>query len=264
MSRRTLLLSLGLAVFLVGGLGLILFLVVGYEPEVFHQAVVPAGEARTQLSQDFLKEFSTLLNAPDAERDWYVKFSDEQINSYLDEGFVKEGLASRVLPEGVSCPHVVFGPEKVHVAFRYGAGGWNTAISIDLRVWLAKGEPNAVALELEGIRAGALPISSQWLLEEFRKAGKDKNGLDLTWYRTNGHPVALLRFQADQPRPTMLLQGVQMQQGSLMIRGRSPESVSLNSLIALPGLALKPVAYRFGRIGVEYSPPFAQRRRFQV
>ena len=224
-------------------LGLLYFLVVGYEPEVFHQAVVPAGEARTQLSQDFLKEFSTLLSAPEAERDWYVKFSDEQINSYLDEGFIKEGLATRVLPEGVSHPHVVFGPEKVHLAFRYGAGAWNTAISVDLRVWLAKGEPNAVALELEGIRAGALPISSQWLLEEFRKVGQDKNSLDLTWYRTNGHPVALLRFQADQPHPTLLLQGIQMKQGSLTIRGRSPESVSLDSLFRLPGLALRPIEY---------------------
>lgn len=240
MSRRTLLLSLAVAALLVGGIGLVLFLVVGYEPEIFHQAVVPPGAARTQLSQDFLKEFSTLMSAPEAERDWYVKFSDEQINSYLDEGFIKEGLASRILPEGVNHPHIVFGPERVHVAFRYG-GAWNLAISLDLRIWLAKGEPNAVALELEGIRAGALPISSQWFLEEFRKVGRDKNGLDLTWYRTNGHPVALLRFQADQPHPTLLLQGVQMQQGALTIRGRSPESVSLSSLFNLPGLALKPV-----------------------
>jgi hypothetical protein len=39
----------------------------------------------------------------------------------------------------------------------------------------------------------------------------------------------------------MLLQGVQMQQGSLTIRGRSPESVSLNTLLHLPELALKPI-----------------------
>ncbi|HBI41987.1 MAG TPA: hypothetical protein DDY78_03895 [Planctomycetales bacterium] len=241
MSRRSLFVTLGLIVFLVGGAGLLLYLVVGYEPEVYSQAVVPAGEERSQLSQEFLKEFSTLLSAPEAERDWYVMFRDEQINSYLDEGFINEGLASRVLPEGISHPHVVFGQEKVHLAFRYGVGGWNTVISIDLRVWLAKGEPNAVALELEGFRAGALPISGQWLMEKFVKAGRDKSGMDVTWYRTNGHPVALLRFQADQPHPSMLLQGVQMQQGSLTIRGRSPESVSINTLFQLPGLALKPI-----------------------
>jgi hypothetical protein len=242
MSRRCLFMALGVLVLLVGGAGLLFFLVVGYEPEVYSQAVVPAGEARSQLSQDFLKEFTTLLSAPEAERDWYVTFSDEQINSYLEEGFIKEGLASHILPEGVSHPHIVFGPEKVHLAFRYGVGAWNTVISLDLRVWLAKGEPNAVALELEGIRAGALPISGQWLLQDFVKAARDRNGMDVTWYRTNGHPVALLRFQADQPHPSMLLQGVQMQQGSLTIRGRSPESVSLNTLLHLPELALKPIS----------------------
>ena len=233
--------AVGLVVILVAGAGLVLYLVLGYEPDLYKQAVAPAGEARTQLSQDFLKEFSTLLSAPEAERDWYVKFSDEQINSYLEEGFIKEGLASRILPPGVSHPHIVFGPQEVHLAFRYGAGAWNTVISVDLRVWLAKAEPNAVALELEGIHAGALPISGKWLLEDFAKSVRDKNGMDLTWYRTNGHPVALLRFQADQPHPSLLLQGVQMQQGALTIRGRSPESVSLSTLINLPGLALKAI-----------------------
>jgi hypothetical protein len=242
MSRRTFLVALGLVVLMFGGAGLVFFLVVGYEPEVYSRAVVPAGEVRAQRSEEFLTEFSNLYNnASGADRDWYVHFTDEQINSYLDEGFIQQGLASRVLPEGVSHPHVVFEPEKVHLAFRYGVGAWNTVICIDLRVWLAKGEPNAVALELEGLRAGALPISGQWLLEDFAKIGRDNNGIDITWYRTNGHPVALARFQADQPHPSLLLQAVQMQQGSLTIRGRSPESVTLNTLLHLPEVALKPV-----------------------
>ena len=173
---------------------------------MFHQAVAPAGEARTQLSQDFLKEFSTLLKAPEAEQNWDVKFTDEQINSYLDEGFIKEGLATRVLPDGISRPHVVFGtdnPSGLPLRRRRLEHGHLHRPE----VWLAKAEPNAVALELEGMRAGALPISGHWLLEEFPQSGTRQNGLDLTWYRTNGHPVALLRFQADQPHPTPVVAG---------------------------------------------------------
>src|SRR6202011_1049976 len=125
------------------------------------------------------------------------------------------------LPDAVSRPHVVFEPGKAHLAFRYGAGGWATIISIDLRIWLAREEPNAVALELEGLRAGALPISGQWLQEEFAKAGRESGGgMDVSWYRVNGHPVALLRFQPDQAHPTLLLQGVDVDQGTLTIRGR--------------------------------------------
>ncbi len=196
MSRRSFLMALGLAVLLLGTAALALFLAVGYVPDVYSRAKAPQGEARRQESEKFLDEFSRLYNnAAGADRDWYVQFSDEQINSYLEEGFIKQGLAPRVMPDGVSRPHIVFEPGKAHVAFRYG-GAWNTIITIDLRVWLAKQEPNAVALELEGLHAGALPISGQWLQEDLAKAGRESGGgMDVSWYRLNGHPVALLRFQ---------------------------------------------------------------------
>ena len=199
---------LALVVLLFGGAGVLLFLVVGYEPDVYSRAAAPPGEARRHESEKFLDEFSHLYNnAAGADRDWYVQFNDEQINSYLEEGFIKQGLASRVLPECVSRPHIVFEPGKAELAFRYG-GAWNTVITIDLRIWLAREEPNTVALELEGLRAGALPISGQWLQEEFAKAGRESGGgMDVSWYRLNGHPVALLRFQADQAHPTLLLAG---------------------------------------------------------
>ena len=226
MTRRSFLVALALVLVLFGGAGLLLFLVVGYQPAAYTQAVAATPEARTQKSQDFLAEFSNLYgNVSEADRDWGNQFTDEQVNSYLDEGFIQQGLASRVLPDGVRRPHVVFDQDKVHVVFRYGTGGWNTTVSIDLRVWLARDEANAVALELEGVWAGALPISGQWLMEEFAKAGRNSgNGLDVTWYRLNGHPVALVRFQADQPHPTLLLQDVHLDRGLLTIRGRSPEA----------------------------------------
>jgi hypothetical protein len=50
--------------------------------------------------------------------------------------------------------------------------------------------------------------------------------------------VAVLRFQADQPRTTMLLQAVQLEHGCLTIRGKSNGS-QLRSLLAIPGFALK-------------------------
>jgi hypothetical protein len=235
--------ALALFVSLVGGAGLVLYLIVGYEPEIYSEARAPEGDLRVKESLECLGEFANLkTNAQGADSDWYVQFKDEQLNSYLEEGFIKEGLASRLLPESVSRPHFVFEPNKVHVAFRYGSGGWNTIISIDLRVWLAKEEMNAVALELEGLRAGALPISGQWLLEEIAQdARKNGHGLDVTWYRLNGHPVALLRFQADQAHPTLLLQDVHLEKGSLTIRGRSPEAALHSLLLNLPDGVIKPV-----------------------
>jgi hypothetical protein len=242
MSRRSFIVALALVLGLFGAAGLALYLVVGYQPELYTRAVAPTPENRTKRSQEFLAEFSNFFNnVSGTDRDWYNQFSDEQVNSYLDEGFIQQGLATRVLPDSVTYPHVVFEQDKIHVAFRYRTGGWSTVISIDLRVWLAGKEANALALELEGLRAGALPISGQWLMEELAKAGR-KNGFDVTWYRLNGHPVALVRFQADQPHPTLLLQDVHLDQGQLTIRGRSPDAVQHAVLLQLPEGVWKPIA----------------------
>ena len=244
MSRRSFLVALALVLLLFGGGGLVLFLVVGYEPAVYAKAVPPTPEVRVQRSREFFTEFISLWNdASGADQGWGVQFTDEQVNAYLDEGFVQQGLAQRLLPDGISHPHVVFDKDEIHLAFRYGAGAWNTVISLDLKVWLAKAEPNAVALELEGLRAGALPISGHWLLEEFAKVGRDNgNSVDVSWYRHDGRPVALVRFQSDQPHPTLLLQAVQLQPGLLTIRGASPDAAPIRTLLHIPDGALKPLA----------------------
>ncbi len=245
MSRRSFLVALGLVVLLIGGAGVIVFLVVGYEPDLYARATAPSPEVRRLRSEEFLTEFSYLWNGPDAtDQNWGVHFTDEQINSYLDEGLAKQPFR---LPDHVSRPHIVFEPGKAQLAFRYDGGAWSSIITIDLRVWLAREEPNAVALEVEGLRAGALPISGQWLQQQFANIGKDtkrdtKGAMEVSWYRINGHPVALLRFQSDQEHPTLLLQDIHVDQGSLTIRGRSPEAAMHAFLTRFPEGLLKPVS----------------------
>src|SRR5262249_18824491 len=141
-----------------------LLLLIRYEPRRYVLATVPPGPVRTDRSKEFCAEFSNLISAIGSDRDWYAQFTDEQINSYFDEHFVQQGLDVRLLPEGISQPRLVIERDKVRLAFRYGSGFWSTVISVDLRVWLARNEPNVVGLKLEGFHAGALPISAQSLL----------------------------------------------------------------------------------------------------
>ncbi|HVS36952.1 MAG TPA: hypothetical protein VMS17_15435, partial [Gemmataceae bacterium] len=58
----------------------------------------------------------------------------------------------------------------------------------------------------------------------------------------NGHPVAVLRFQANQAHPSLLLQDVRVDQGSLTIRGRASEAALNAFLMRLPDGLLKPVS----------------------
>jgi hypothetical protein len=127
-----------------------------------------------------------------------------------------------VLPEGIGQPRLRFDQDRLQLGFRCGRGAWSTVITVELRVWLPAGQTNAMALELVGLHAGALPVKAQSTLERIAQAARE-NGIEVTWYRHNGHPVALLRFQADLPRPTIELQAVNLEQGSIMIRGRYPD-----------------------------------------
>ncbi len=239
MSRKSLLLTSSIVLTLVGGLGVALYLLVHHEPDVYRRASVPPGPLRAQRSQEFYEEFSQLINSvqPGNEREWYIKLTDEQINSYFAEGFVQSGIDERVLPEGISEPRVVLEPDKVRMAFRYKTGPICTIVTIDLGVWLAKKEPNVVALELQGLHAGSLPISAQSLLNMVTETLRERNGIEMSWFRhpQTGNPVALLRFASDQPRATVQLQAVQVEQGSIVIRGKPVDGGSLRAML-FPGM----------------------------
>jgi hypothetical protein len=114
--------------------------------------------------------------------------------------------------------------DKIRLAFRYGTPPWSTVISIDFRVWLAPKECNVVVLELQSLHAGSLPISAQSLLEQLSEIIRKRN-VDVTWYRHNGNPAAVLRFLTDQPRATVQLRQLELGNGMLRLAGQSLEGV---------------------------------------
>lgn len=235
MSRRSLVLAIAILACLACGVGAALWILVRYEPNIYLQAAVPPGEQRHQMSEKCSRELMELYNAvasPD-EQEWGHRFTDIEINSYLAEHFVQSHLNEHVLPEGISEPRLVIEPDKIRVAFRYGAGLWSSIVTIDLRIWLVKGEPNVVALKLVGFHAGALPISAQSLLESITKTCQD-NGIGVDWYRDEGAPVALLRFQAEQPRPTLELETIKLEPGAIHIEGRTKDPAALRAFLENP------------------------------
>jgi hypothetical protein len=233
MSRRSFLVGVGIVAFLALGLGTALVVLVRYEPHRYAAAPLPPLERQIERSREFVTEFFELIGATHGDREWYARFTDEQINSYLHQGFVQSGLSERLLPEGISEPRIVFEPQRIRLAFRYQTRLFSTVVSVAMRVWLPKGEPNVLALQLERFEWGVLPISAQWLLERISEVGR-QNGIEVTWYRHNGHPVALLRFQTDQARSTLQLRAVQINQGEIHIQGRSTDGRAVSQLTGPP------------------------------
>lgn len=214
MTRKSVFVGLGILGLLVG-LALAAVLMVRHVPEYYQKAELAAGPIRKRNSETFINKFMILVNSYLSPLDaGGVEFTEEQINSYLAEDFVNSGFA-KLLPQGIGSPRITLLPDKIRLGFRYRLGSSSTVLSVDFRVWLAGKEPNVVALEIQGYKAGALPISAQSILEKITEAAPQQ--VEVSWYRFNGNPVALLRFQANLKRPTMQLKHLELHPGRLVV-----------------------------------------------
>lgn len=203
----------------LGGLGALL----KHEPGFYRRAAVPPGQERKTLSAACLGRFTQLLNClNDGYGKWDIKMSQGQLNSFFDEDYVRLGLAKDFAKHGISEPRVLLEEDRLRLGFRFGTGLWSTVVSYDLRLWLAPRDVNVVAIEILGRKAGALPLTTQALLKEITEVAKRRN-IDVSWYRHEGNPVALVRFQADRPRPTFQLQRLDLRSGFFNIGGVSLE-----------------------------------------
>jgi hypothetical protein len=84
-----------------------------------------------------------------------------------------------------------------------------------------------MVLELDGIHAGSLPVAAQSVLEEVSRVLREKD-VEINWYRHNGHPCAVLRFQTEPQRSPVQLTAIQSKfdkEGTLVIQGRNNEIV---------------------------------------
>jgi hypothetical protein len=224
MRKKTLLMTFGIGVLslcALTGLGIAL---VYHEPGFYRRSAVVSGKTRQDQSRAFVSHFAKLINCwVDGYGAWDVCFSEAQINSFFEEDFVRLGDAEALKRYGISEPRVMFEEDRIRLAFRYGTKPWSTVFSVDFKVWLAPSDVNVVALEILGRHFGAIPVSAQSLCEVLSELGRQKN-IDVTWYRYNNHPVALLRFQNDRARPTAQLLRLALKKGEMTIGGRSLES----------------------------------------
>lgn len=207
-----------------------LLLTVKHEPSFYRRAELAPGKARKDLSSACFGLFVRLGNwwADFGKGEWDVAFSEAQLNSYFAEDFVRLGDAEVLRKQGIFDPRLVLEHDKLRLAFCYGSPPWSTIISYDLRLWLAPKQANVVCLEILGRHAGALPISTQSLLNEISEVA-GRRGVEITWYRHDGNPVGLIRFQTDGVHSPARLRRLDVKPGVITIGGISLEPVLTNN-----------------------------------
>ncbi|WP_020469182.1 hypothetical protein [Zavarzinella formosa] len=227
--RRKLLISGAMLVSFLLAVLAFMAVLVKTPPKFYAESQLPAGEDREALSKDLLAVFSQIRFAlVNDEPHWQASFSSDQINAFFQEDFVRAG-ADDNLPEGFHEPRLQIQDGRLRLGVRYGSGFWSTILSLELKMWLVSGDINMLAVEIVGLNAGRLPLSTSTLLDYITAMSRQQN-IDVTWYRSEGHPVAIMRFQADQTRPTFQFERVELKDQELVLVGRSTESMLTGAL----------------------------------
>lgn len=203
---------------LLAGVGTLVGFMAKHEPAFYRRAAMAAGPERQRLGHEFLTRVTEFFNLIANSEPWLLTVSQDQLNAYLqDEDCTQAGLFT--YPEGVSQPRVEFINDHLRIGFRYGTGTVSTIVSVDLKTWLVAKEPNMIALELCGLNVGGLPLGAHALMEYVSEAAREWNA-DVTWYRSGHHPIALIRLQANQSRPTLQLKRFEVTPGQVLLHGK--------------------------------------------
>ncbi|MCX7701686.1 MAG: hypothetical protein N2039_12490 [Gemmataceae bacterium] len=208
-----------IVVSLLAAILLVVGMLLRIEPASYREVAAPEGEQRRELSAEFTKRFRHLMDAVgNGEEQWSETFTTDQINSYLAEEFFR--VQPFHLPEDIHSPRVSIEPDRLRLTFRYGRGFWSTVITVDLKIWLVAQEVNLLAVEILDVRAGVVPLAVQSILERIAENASSWKA-EVTWYRHGRNPVALVRWQPDQPNPPIVMEQFELLEQQLRLGGRS-------------------------------------------
>lgn len=226
MRRRTVFFAIGLVFIVLAVTSTTLLLFLKHIPTYYQQLKLPETLERRERSGECVSGMSDLLNdLENGEAKWGIEFSSEQLNSFFQQDFLTS-LGEGYLPPKMSEPRILIEDDRLKVGVRYGTGFWSTIVTLELRMWLVADETNMIALEIQSLSAGGLPLSPNVLLDKVTEAARNAN-MTVTWYRHEGKPVAILQYQADQLEPTLILQRLECVDGKLAIAGSSQTATAL-------------------------------------
>lgn len=186
-------------------------------PDFYRQALPPDPDVRRQVADRFVQRTLELADGIRYDRRWAEEFHERQINAWLVEQFPRQD--EEFLPEEVSDPRVRFEAETVQIGFRLNREGWNGVVSLRLRPWVSA--PNRLAVEVQSVHAGLLPVPLDRILPKVRQEFRS-HGWRIERSRSEGHDVFImhldrLRFEDGE---VPVLEAVEVDDGMLRISGR--------------------------------------------
>ncbi|MBI1830137.1 MAG: hypothetical protein HYR84_01645 [Planctomycetes bacterium] len=223
----------GIGVLVLAGLVTTLGVSLKHEPSFYRQCQTPHNEASKELASRFFRNFFEMLANRKFET-WGCEASAAEINCFFHELFDERAEADDLRKVGISavCVNLEEPPTDdegnpmpgghMRLGFRYGTGFFSTIITYDLKIWLVPKEPNVIAIEIQRARAGAVPISKQTILTQLSDLARKQN-FNVTQYRHQGNPVAVIDLQGDSHPAKSILTTMRIGANKLTLHGKTLE-----------------------------------------
>lgn len=244
--RRRIVVYGGLALLVLAAVPLALWASLTHTPDFYRPLVALPREGLEREAKAFVQQSLQLRNDIANEPNWEAVFNQNEVNAWLAEDLVRH-FADQLPPE-VHDPRIVFESDRVTLAFGLDQGPVRSVIWVVARPSVP--EDNVVSLTLEKIRAGALPVPPERIIETLTQQAR-KNGLDLVWSKDGELPVATIRYKAARNRNDVVLERIMIREGQIKLTGRSGRATA--SAPTLPGR--RALQDNFPRRNVHDEPP---------
>ena len=189
------------------------------ERELSPEELRQQAEAGKRLAASFLR----LRNEALKQGRWKAAFDNEEINAWLASELPQK--FPKLLRIGMSQPRVAIEDGKLLAAARLTNRRIDTVLSCEIKVELTE-QANILAIRLENLRAGALPLP--WYQFSERISQEAATGdVVIQWDQTDSGPIALLEIPSEHPdfivKP-LVVESIVLADGEIRLAGRSGQA----------------------------------------
>lgn len=209
------LLAVAIAV-IVGGFAV--YRALKHVPGFYRQAMQVGLQEHRAESAKMQRQVAGLVSDVNREGRWQAVFTAAEINGWLAIELAKN--RPEILPTGLSEPRVSITKDGVRIAARFRGAAVDTVVSLGVDVYLAG--PDVVALRVQRVRAGSLPLPLGRILNEVSQA-TSRLEWEVRWGQEGGDPVALVTIPPPRNpgEKRVGIDAIELDEGVIRVAGTS-------------------------------------------
>lgn len=185
-------------------------------PDFYRQAVEQPAASQQVASDEFLSNVTATVSQAQRPGAWRTEFTEEQVNGWL--AFDLPRNHPELLGESNHAPRVELDENIGRVAFEY-RGLVNTVVCLELSAEVR--DPRTVAIRLQSLSGGAVPLPLGSVVEEVSAAAAQLNH-EVHWTEEDGRPVALVTIpDLEENGQEITLVDVRLQPDRLVLVGET-------------------------------------------